>query len=165
MIIFILGHIEMNGSHHVTGTSYGPSAVATVIFLAHRLSLGLSHRLSNLDLLTTSKLKIIFIASYLSAPIWNILGTSWSVIRGQKIQSHFYFWWRHTSTKIFSFMIIWDHGNGIIYTWLGLITWRHRLEISHDKQKFIKTSGIWWTKNPHAYVNVVERHLWSITWL
>ena len=69
-------------------------------------------------------------------------------------QSYFYFWWRHTSTKIFNFMIIWDHGSSTIYTSLGLITWRHHLEISRDQQKFIKKPGYMverhlWTKNPH----------------
>ena len=52
-------------------------------------------------------------------PIWNILGTSWSFICGQKI-----------------------HGSSTIYTSLGLITWRHHLEISRDQQKLIKTLGI-----------------------
>ena len=81
-------------------------------------------------------------------------------------QSHFYFWWRHTSMKIFNFMIIWDDGSSTIYTPLGLITWRHHLEISHDKQKFTRNPGYMverhlWKKNPHAYGNVVERHLWK----
>ena len=81
-------------------------------------------------------------------------------------QSYFYFWWRHTSTKIFNFMIIWDHGSSTIYTSLGLITWRHHLEISRDQQKFIKNPGYMverhlWTKNPHAFGNVVERRLWT----
>ena len=50
-------------------------------------------------------------------------------------------------------MIIWDHGSSTIYTSLGLITWRHHLEISRDQQKFIKKPGYMverrlWTKNP-----------------
>ena len=53
-------------------------------------------------------------------PIWNILGTSWSFICGQKI-----------------------HGSSTIYTSLGLITWRHHLEISRDQQKFIKKPWVY----------------------
>ena len=46
-------------------------------------------------------------------------------------------------------MIIWDHGSSTIYTSLGLITWRHHLEISRDQQKFIKHLGYppWWQKS------------------
>ena len=43
--------------------------------------------------------------------------------------------------RIFRLMIIWDQGSSTIFNSLGMITWRHPLEISHDQQKSIKNPG------------------------
>ena len=65
-------------------------------------------------------------------------------------QSHFWFWWRHTSIKIFYFMLIWNLLSSTNCTPLGLITWRHYPEISCDEHKCTRKPG-----------NMVERHLWT----
>jgi len=49
-------------------------------------------------------------------------------------QSHFWFWWRHTSINFFYFMLIWNLLSSTNCTPLGLITWHHHVEISCDKQ-------------------------------
>ena len=65
-------------------------------------------------------------------------------------QTHFWFWWRHTSINFFYCMFILNHMSSPNYTPLGLITWRHHSEISRDEYKC--------TRNPG---NMVERHLWT----
>ena len=65
-------------------------------------------------------------------------------------QSHFWFWWRHTSIQIFYFMLIWNLLSSTNCTPLGLITWRHYPEISCDEHKCTRKPG-----------NMVERHLWT----
>ena len=65
-------------------------------------------------------------------------------------QSHFWFWWRHTSIEIFSFMWIWNLLSSTNCRPLGLITWRHHPEISCDEHKCTWKPG-----------NMVERHLWT----
>ena len=81
-------------------------------------------------------------------------------------QSHLWFWWRHTSIKIFYFMLIWNLLSSTNCTPLGLITWRHHPEISRDEHKRTQKPGNMverhlWTKSPHMNGNVVERHLWT----
>ena len=81
-------------------------------------------------------------------------------------QTHFWFWWRHTSIKFFYCMFIWNHMSSPNYTPLGLITWRHHSEISRDEYKCTRNPGNMvechlWTKKPHVNGNVVERHLWT----